>query len=744
MQKKRNIRLNLTLSDYIVGAVCLLGMSVSLFFFARTLNMTLESNQEPIGVIYFKKNTAQRRLISRNLWERIRVSAPIYNGDRIRTGDLSEAVIILNDSTEIALYENTLVQIFGDGGNSINFDNGSISVISGGDSAKTGETITVKSGDKVFSLAEHTSAVISAPKKSIEDDEKDTIVAVSSGEIYVKPLGENKKNGNNIIKYETIEAGNVVQYEAKVTRTVNVKNVSHVDQDKVLSADKKSVNSINVLMPVPSYTVSQNKNEIKFVPFIWTDENDVRIEFSYNQNFANIINTEYLSSEVHKGSISLDFAKDGDVVYWRVIPAREKFDSSKNYSAGKILVQSSDDKNREMKKAVAAVFGDEKATEITEKVEEKVKIIEKKEEIAMEDVPLTVVKANKKTISDSNLKSETYIPQSIPSVTINDIVNQDYKSKDLIPSENNIAKNTVEDVKESDGEEKKETNEEEKKPVVIESVKPKKVEKKTSIPKIVKTKPSEINHDFVKPVEIKETEIKETESVETIVVVSDSLESEDVVTKPVEIEPTEIKTVEIESVETKAVEVESVTPKVPRFNITKYLPSGEVTEKAEYTPEIKSEEKSELTIETNLELNSIIMPEVNPEVVKVPEIINQTPRLLSPVANRLFSDVDFDDEEPSITFKWAEMTNAQAYRFELLDSSKNVLWASTVRTNKYVLSDKIDLISEDGTYIWTVTAINKEDGEVYSSKTASRRFNISIAPPEAVTSISSKNSVTIE
>ena len=148
MKKKRNTKL--TARDVIIVLLCLAGIATTVFLYYKDVNATLEANSDPIGVIYFKQNTAQRRLQGRNLWERLRVTSPIYEGDRIRTGELSEAAALFNDGSKIDIHENTLIQIFDNKDKVLHFINGSISVVSGEES----KGISVQTGDKLINFGE--------------------------------------------------------------------------------------------------------------------------------------------------------------------------------------------------------------------------------------------------------------------------------------------------------------------------------------------------------------------------------------------------------------------------------------------------------------------------------------------------------------------------------------------------------------------------------------------------------------
>jgi hypothetical protein len=97
---------------------CLSGAALSLNFFRLDLFSTIRHlTLEPVGTITFRKNTAQRRLADRTLWDRLRQDAPVYPGDLIRTADISEAKVFFEGgSGSLNLNDNTLIQIQSENG----------------------------------------------------------------------------------------------------------------------------------------------------------------------------------------------------------------------------------------------------------------------------------------------------------------------------------------------------------------------------------------------------------------------------------------------------------------------------------------------------------------------------------------------------------------------------------------------------------------------------------------------------
>ena len=142
MRKKQNTKFSII--DLAIILFCLAGTIALGAAFRNEYNRTLvKLNEEPVGIITFKKNTAQRKFIDREIWDRLKQAAPIYNGDTIRTIEQSEAIVIFNDQvTHLTLDEGTLIQIFFNDheGGQINFYSGNLEVVSGSNG------ITISSG----------------------------------------------------------------------------------------------------------------------------------------------------------------------------------------------------------------------------------------------------------------------------------------------------------------------------------------------------------------------------------------------------------------------------------------------------------------------------------------------------------------------------------------------------------------------------------------------------------------------
>ena len=92
---------------------CAMGAAANIWLFCKSYFMAMSRlDQTPIATITFKYKAAQRKFIDRNLWTRLVQNSPVYNGDTLHTGDLSEATVHFTDGNEMELSQNTMAQVF--------------------------------------------------------------------------------------------------------------------------------------------------------------------------------------------------------------------------------------------------------------------------------------------------------------------------------------------------------------------------------------------------------------------------------------------------------------------------------------------------------------------------------------------------------------------------------------------------------------------------------------------------------
>ena len=195
MQKKK---LKFKAIDLIILFCCLAGSVFSGAAFWQEYNHTMvKLNEEPVGTIIFKKNVAQRKFIDRGVWDRLRQTTPVYNGDTIRTTEQSEVIINFSDkTTNLTLYDSTMIQIFYDNkeGAVIDFSGGNIEIVSENKNIviSTGtSTIMVEGQARMNKSEEGLFLSVSDGKVSVDGAEVEAGGAIaldSSGRIETKPI----------------------------------------------------------------------------------------------------------------------------------------------------------------------------------------------------------------------------------------------------------------------------------------------------------------------------------------------------------------------------------------------------------------------------------------------------------------------------------------------------------------------------------------------------------------------------
>ena len=395
MKKKKSTRSRGRFLDVLITVICVAGIGVSLFYFYKDFSISLSNDkEEPAGAIYFKKNSAQRRLENRNLWERLKVASPVYNGDRIRTGALSEAYAIMNDGSRIEIHENTLIQIFTGETNSVHFSTGSISV-----SSSTSDSLEIMSGDKIITLAENSVATVSIPqteeeiyptKNSLQNSGerekpviKNAAIEVSSGNAKVQDVvpqenesaiskiipgsskrkaEENRKNTAEAEKnVHSVSAGQVLNFTASVKKEPEIKNevvnpvksvieaVKRIPQrvsesEKTVEVEAATNNlsedsilqpedGLEVLLPPTYYSMTLQETD-NYVTFCWKNAPSMYVEFSNEPAFENSLSYKALQSASGIEKYELPPELQAGNLYWRASSS-----TSSNFISGIIEVR---------------------------------------------------------------------------------------------------------------------------------------------------------------------------------------------------------------------------------------------------------------------------------------------------------------------------------------------------------------------------------------------------------------------
>jgi hypothetical protein len=295
-EKERNRAL-----DALVITLCLFFALFFVYQFWADMNRRMvKAGEQPVGIITFKKKTAQRHFIDHVLWDRLQRESPIYNGDVIRTADISEASITFSGGGQvISLNENSLVQIFDDAdGLRVDFSEGGISV----ESAQGG--VTLISGGKTVNISE--GGIVNASTNG--GGAISLIVAAGDAQLV-----------NEDGTVETAFAGSGIFY----------------NQDGTIASGPRTL----VYAPKPDLKMVTAENVPAAVEFLWNNMQytagmTTRVDFASDRNFRNILFTEDFAA-ARRAELRVPV---GDL-YWRAYPVLQNSQRySDNASTGKLSI----------------------------------------------------------------------------------------------------------------------------------------------------------------------------------------------------------------------------------------------------------------------------------------------------------------------------------------------------------------------------------------------------------------------
>lgn len=302
MKKKTRLssaRNNLTIPFYTALVVCVLGafFSSRQFYYNFFRSLT-KLNEEPIATITFKYKTAQRKFLSRVVWDRLSQNSPVYNGDTIHTSELSEATIWFNDGNVMDLSEKTMAQVFVKEDNSLGAEltGGQAVIDSGG--AKQGMTLAT-GGVQVHVDAGASLSVQTAPVSDI----------VGAGTSSSAEAGSSTAQNNEPLP----DAGVSIQVLSGTT-TVDGKTVSAGDAVQV---GKNGITQAPfvVTQPQPNARVIYYTEGKAQIPFSWKDNESgtVNVSVATDKSFSSVVAQ---ADAVDGATVSL--ALDPGMYYWRV------------------------------------------------------------------------------------------------------------------------------------------------------------------------------------------------------------------------------------------------------------------------------------------------------------------------------------------------------------------------------------------------------------------------------------------
>jgi hypothetical protein len=163
--------------------------SLSLFYVDYTGKVDAGDLKE-VGVITFKRLVAQRKYTKQVVWEEVETNTPVYNHDSIRTANESDAVIRLNDGTEIKLAENSLIVLsFAKEEFDIQFKQGEV--------LANRDNVTDPGAKKLNISSEGTKVSVTEGDLSLSGRGKDLNITVTKGNASINAAGVNRVLGVN-------------------------------------------------------------------------------------------------------------------------------------------------------------------------------------------------------------------------------------------------------------------------------------------------------------------------------------------------------------------------------------------------------------------------------------------------------------------------------------------------------------------------------------------------------------------
>ena len=271
--------------------LCACGAAGNIWLFCKSYFMAMSRlDQTPIATITFKYKAAERKFLDRSLWNRLVQNSPVYNGDTLHTGDLSEATVHFTDGNELELSQNTMAQVFlhEDESFGAELTEGSAVVDSSG--AENGMTFTAGGASVEIQKGASVAAQISGD-------------AVSGGGVALRLL-----EGSASVDGSALSSDKAVMFG---------------------SGGMKAL-PINVTSPRPDQKFLFHEGAATQVKFAWKTERlandeDLMLEISAKKDFSEVVKRVYAS-----GLNNISVEVEGGAWYWRIQSVQKETTTVKN------------------------------------------------------------------------------------------------------------------------------------------------------------------------------------------------------------------------------------------------------------------------------------------------------------------------------------------------------------------------------------------------------------------------------
>jgi hypothetical protein len=286
-------------SDFLVVGIGMAVIATFSFLYYKDVTTKVQAgNNELVGIVTYKRKTAERKYAGQVIWEGVDNNIPLYNYDSIRTSDQSEATLHLNDGTEIKLNENSMILLaLTKNQIDIQFDQGSITA-NRGDAKGEVKKLNIKSGSTNVSIDK-------SNVKLSQNKSGDLNLSVAKGNADISTGKGAEKVGTDQALVVAKDSGDVIKFE------LAVKLVNPFADEYLLAPSEK-----------------------RKVDFSWLavkGEHSVFFELSGDESFANIIQKK----EIKGNSFSLEL--DKGIYYWRIravhrITKKEEFSELRRFT----------------------------------------------------------------------------------------------------------------------------------------------------------------------------------------------------------------------------------------------------------------------------------------------------------------------------------------------------------------------------------------------------------------------------